>query len=208
VAVTFDLFGTLVDVERPSAPGAAVAAELRARDVPVPDDWHDAYREAHVEFERGQECSLVAHARATLASRDVDAADTVVADAVRTAFDPDEVRTREGATEAVVAAAERGPVAVLSNCSVPGLVERALARSAVDADRFDAVLASVDAGWRKPFDGAFEHAADRLVVAVGDLVHVGDDPRADGGIRTLGGTFVDVAEVPLADFPSYLEAEE
>ncbi|MEA5388161.1 HAD family hydrolase [Haloarculaceae archaeon H-GB11] len=131
----------------------------------------------------------------------------MVSDAVTTAFDPDDVRTLDGAAEAVAAAADRGPVAVLSNCSVPGLVERTLARSDLDADRFDAIVASVDAGWRKPFDAAFEHAADALGVDAASLVHVGDDPRADGGIRTLGGTFVDVSDVPLTELPAYLEAE-
>ncbi|MFC6770931.1 HAD family hydrolase, partial [Halorubrum pallidum] len=45
MAVTFDLFGTLVDVAYPSDPAEVVARELESRGVDVPDDWHVAYGE-------------------------------------------------------------------------------------------------------------------------------------------------------------------
>jgi hypothetical protein len=37
-------------------------------------------------------------------------------------------------------------------------------------------------------------------------VHVGDSPATDGGIEALGGTFVDVTDVPLTEFPAWLDA--
>lgn len=202
VAVSFDLFGTLVAQDRPTEPWDAVAAGLRARDVPVPDDWEAAYRTSHVDVDPGREQSLVAHVRAALASRGVDADSAVVHDALLAAFDgPTDVRP--GAAEALAAARERGPVGVLSNCSLPGLVERTLSRTDLAVKT---VVTSVGCGWRKPHDRAFEAAAAELGVEVEELVHVGDDPRADGGGRTAGATVVLTDDVPLSAFPGWLEA--
>lgn len=207
-AVSFDLFGTLVAAERPSDPAAAVAAELADRGVAVPDDWGSAYRESHLDAPDGAEVPLPAHVSAALRSRGVDPAGTgdgnVVRRAVVAAFDP-AVETRDGAEAAVEAAAERGPVGVLSNCSVPQQVRRALTRSSLDRDAFDAVVTSVGCGWRKPDRRAFEAVARRLDVPPGGLVHVGDDPRADGGASAAGATAVLLDEVPMAALPDRLE---
>jgi len=205
VAVSFDLFGTLVDADRPSDPAAAVAAELRERGVPVPDDWNGAYREPHVDAPAGAEVPLPAHVSAALASRGVDAPGNAPRRAVVAAFDPD-VETRDGAVAAVAAASDRGPVGVLSNCAVPELARRTLIRSALDREAFDAVVTSVACGWRKPDPRAFETCADRLGVDVGDLTHVGDDPRTDGGVAEAGGEAVPLDDVPLTEFPAWLEA--
>jgi FMN phosphatase YigB (HAD superfamily) len=204
VAVSFDLFGTLVDADRPDDPASAVATQLRERDVAVPDDWAAAYREPHVDAPEGAEIPLMAHVSAALASRGVEAPGNAARRAVVSAFDP-EVETREGAPEAVEAAAERGPVAVLSNCAVPQLARTALIRSNLDREAFDAVVTSVACGWRKPDRRAFETCADRLGVPVADLAHVGDDPRTDGGIADCGGEAVLLSEVPLSAFPDWLE---
>ena len=204
MAVSFDLFGTLVDADRPADPAAAVARELADRDVAVPDDWADAYREVHVDAPAGAEVPLPAHVSRALASRGVDAPSNAARRAVVAAFDP-AVETRDGASEAVAAAADRGPVAVLSNCSVPQLARRTLIRSDLDRDAFDAAVTSIACGWRKPHDRAFETVADRLDADAADLLHVGDDPRTDGGVERCGGAFVDVADVSLAEFPDWLE---
>jgi FMN phosphatase YigB (HAD superfamily) len=200
VAVSFDLFGTLVSADRPDDPAAAVARELRARDVPVPDDWADAYRTVHVDAPAGAEVPLPAHVSAALASRGVSAPGNAARRAVVAAFDPD-VETRPGAVEAVAAARREGPVALCSNCSVPELVGRTLVRSDVARSDFDAVVTSVGCGWRKPHPDVFETTAARLGVDPADLVHVGDDPDADGGVTTVGGRFVDVTDVPLPALP-------
>ena len=207
-AVSVDLFGTLVEAERPSDPAAAVAAELRDRGVAVPDDWADAYAEPHLNYDPGVERPLHHHVAAALASRTgVDTRDVVdesVA-AVRAAFDRP-VRTREGAVDAVAALGADRPVGVLSNCSVPGLVERTLARSGLDPATFDAVTVSVACGRRKPDRRAFEAVADDLGVPVDRLLHVGDDPATDGAVADHGGSFVSVDEVSLADLPDHVEA--
>jgi FMN phosphatase YigB (HAD superfamily) len=206
VAVSFDLFGTLVDVDRPADPAAAVADELRARDVAVPDDFGDAYRERHIDAPEGAEVPLPAHVSAALSSRDVSVSGNAARRAVVAAFDP-AVSTRPGAVAAVDAARDHGPVGLLSNCSVPELVGRTLVRSALSREAFDSVVTSVGCGWRKPAAGAFETVADGLETTPNELVHVGDDPATDGGIEPLGGTFVDVADTRLSAFPAWLDAQ-
>lgn len=199
---SFDLFGTLVEAERPADPAAAVAAQLRERGVTVPEDWAAAYREPHVDAPPGAEVPLPAHVAAALRSRGVTprGEEQAVRRAVVASFDP-EVTTRPGAVEAVAAARERGPVAVLSNCSVPGLVRTALVRSALPRRGFDAVVTSADCGWRKPDPRAFEAVAGRLGIDVSDLLHVGDS-ATDGGIEDAGGRSVLLSETDLSDLPA------
>ena len=204
MAVSFDLFGTLVEADRPGDPAAAVAAELRARDVSVPDDWADAYREPHIDAPAGAEVPLPAHVSAALRSRGVSTPDNAARRAVVAAFDPT-VETRSGAVAAVRAAADHGPVALCSNCAVPELVGRTLIRSDLSREDFDAVVTSVGCGWRKPDARAFESCVDALGTDLSTLVHVGDDPATDGGADDAGATFLDVADVPLSDLPDWLE---
>ncbi|KAB1197185.1 MULTISPECIES: HAD family hydrolase [Haloferax] len=203
MAVTFDLFGTLVDVAYPEDPGVAVADALREYGAEVPDDWDDAYREVHIDAPDGAEVPLPAHVAATLRSRGVDSPDNAARRAVITAFDPD-VTTRPGAVEAVEAARDAGPVGLLSNCSVPELVARTLIRSDLDRRGFDAITTSVACGWRKPHPQAFEAVARNLDVDPSALVHVGDDPASDGGVEDVGGTFVTLETTTLDDFANDL----
>lgn len=205
MAVTFDLFGTLVDVEYPSDPAEIVARELESRDVTVPDDWHVAYGERHVDAPAGAEVPLPAHVAHALDSRDVDASENVVRHAVVAAFDPDVTR-RDGALTAVHDVAEQGSVGLLSNCSVPELVPRTLIRAGLRGE-FDAITTSIGCGWRKPHPKAFEAAADALDVEPASLVHVGDDPEIDGGVVDVGGRFIDVTEMSLDALAGELEAE-
>ncbi len=205
MAVTFDLFGTLVNADYPTDPAEAVARELEDRDVVVPDDWHVAYGERHVDAPDGAEVPLPAHASAALDSRGVNAPDNVVRHAVVAAFDPDVAR-RDGAIAAVRTAADGGPIGLCSNCSVPELAPRTLIRAGLRGE-FDAVTTSIGCGWRKPHARAFEAAADDLGVAASALVHVGDDRATDGGIVDVGGRFIDVTETSLDAIAGELEAE-
>ena len=205
MAVTFDLFGTLVDVEYPSDPAEIVARELESRGVEVPDDWHVAYGERHVDAPAGAEVPLPPHVAHALDSRGVAVADNVVRHAVVAAFDPDVTRC-DGARAAVRDVSDRGPVGLLSNCAVPELVSKTLIRAGLRGE-FDAVTTSIGCGWRKPHPKAFEAAAESLGVAPASLVHVGDDPETDGGVGDVGGRFVDVTETPLGELAAHLEAE-
>ncbi len=197
---SFDLFGTLVDADIPENPADAIAAELAARGIETPPDWEAAYRTPQFDVPEGKESPLPKHVQAI-----VDADQEVVQDAVLAAFNRP-VRVRDGATAAVDAAVERGPVGILSNCSVPGLVERTLARSALDEDSFGAVVVSVDCGWRKPDERAFETVATELDCSVPALVHVGDQPETDGGATDAGGRVVLIDETPLTALPETIEA--
>lgn len=213
--ISFDLFGTLVTVDRPTDPAAAVGRVLSARGIDPPADWGQAYRERHLDVPAGVEVPLPAHVAAALRSRGIDPRGSaaspaedptgdeappgnVVRRAVVSAFDPT-VERRTGAVEAVAAAGERGPVGLLSNCAVPELVGRTLVRADLRG-AFDAVVTSVGCGWRKPDRRAFAAVARRLGgEAPAALTHVGDDPRTDGGIVATGGRFVRVVDADGTD---------
>lgn len=203
MVISFDCFGTLVDVRIPSDPAGAVAAALSNGGVTVPADWSSAYVESHVDVPEGTEVSLTEHVVCALESRGIEPDREPCARAVTEAFAPD-VRTRPGARAAIAAAAHHGRVGICSNCSVPGLVERTLECSSVDRS-FDAVVTSVGCGWRKPDQRAFETVAGRLGAGVESLVHVGNDPDTDGAVEAVGGTFIDVGDSPLATIPAQLE---
>ena len=200
-AVTFDVFETLVTMADPPDPAAAIREALVRRGVTVPADWAAAYGEVHVPVPDGRERPLAEHVRHALSSRGVTVAPELVTDAVFEAF-AILVTRREGATSAVRTAKAVGPVGFLSNCSVPGLVEHALAAAAVPP--VEVVVTSVECGYRKPDVRAFEAAADALGVRIDQLVHVGDDPHADGGATAHGATAVLVDDVPLRELPTYL----
>lgn len=232
IGVSFDFFGTLVVVETPDDPASAVATELEARGVAVPPDWEEAYRTPQIETPRGREVSLPRHVQAILERESVEREEgvehgdegvehgdesvkhedegvehegepDVVHESILAAFESP-VRTREGAIDAVHAMAERGPVGILSNCSVPGLVERSLEDTEIDESAFDAVVTSVACGWRKPDERAFERIATRLGTPLSNLVHVGDDPETDGGATDAGGRTVLVEDVPLTELPGFI----
>ncbi len=204
MAVSFDLFGTLVEVDSPGDPGRAIATALSNRDVSVPSDWGRVYTTPHVETQPGAELSLIEHVVAGLESRGRDVSTEIVRAAIREAFDP-AVRTRPGARTAVAAAANDDSVGILSNCSVPGLVQRTLARSALNTDIFSAVVSSVDCGWRKPDKRAFRAIAERLNSPLCELTHVGDDPATDGGATEVGARAILLDDVPLSDVVTKLE---
>jgi FMN phosphatase YigB (HAD superfamily) len=206
VAVSVDMFGTLVTAERPANPATAIATELTARDVPVPHNWEDVYTTAHVSVEEGQEISLSRHVTAALVATVDDITPAIretVDDAVTAAFDC-RVTTRDGATDLLDAFGTDTPVGILSNCSVSGLVDRTLERSALDASRFDAIVTSVECGWRKPDPRAFETVAAELGVEIDALFHVGDDPETDGGVDAVGGQFLSIQDHDLGEIPAVL----
>lgn len=205
-AVSFDLFGTLVTADRPPSPDEAVATALRERDIPVPRNWKEAYRTSHIDADPLEELPLHKHVVAVLRSgaRDPDSIDQqTVKEAVAAAFDTP-IQTRDGAVGAVEGLAAQVPVGILSNSSVDGLVERTVSRSDIPADTFVAVLPSVEIGWRKPHESAFERIAEELGVEPTGLLHVGDDPRADGAATRTGAKAVIVDDEGPLDLDARL----
>ena len=206
--ISFDLFGTLVTVDRPDDPAEAIAHALEEQGISVPDGWSGTFGERHIDAPAGVEIPLADHVVAALASQSSARAQAPVCEdverAVRSAFDPD-VSTRDGAAMTVETLGERLPVGVLSNCSVPGVAERAIERSGIDGAAFDAVTTSVDCGWRKPDPRAFRAVADGLGIGVEGLLHVGDDPVADGGAIEGGATALLTDETPISDVPEVVE---
>lgn len=203
MVVSFDCFGTLVIADRPEEPWAAVADELTVRDIAVPDEWESTYRSSHREYERGAEAPLDEHVRLALASCGIEIDERVARETTLAAFDTP-VTVREGAREALTSAREHGPVAVCSNCSVPGLVDRTLDRADIAVDQ---VRTSVGCSWRKPHPAIFEATADALGAPLDALAHVGDDPRTDGGADRAGATAVLLEDVPLAALPEWFDAK-
>jgi putative hydrolase of the HAD superfamily len=84
----------------------------------------------------------------------------------------------------------RHRLAVVSNTHSPTMVPRFLSSSGLAA-LFDAVVLSVDVGWRKPHPLLYEAALSRLDIAARDAVFVGDSYDADfagpssAGIRSF-----------------------
>jgi len=195
--VSVDLFGTLVTVERPDDPAAAIARELDSRGVTVPDDWPSVYSTQHLDVKQGAECPLGAHVTAAVAGREDAAIRPTVEEAVTAAFRTD-AAPRSGAVQTIRAVADRRPVGVLSNCAVAGVAEHALDSAGIDIEEFEAVVTSVDCGWRKPNERAFAAVADELGVTCETLLHIGDDPRTDGGIEAAGGSSLIVGDGTLA----------
>jgi FMN phosphatase YigB (HAD superfamily) len=204
VAVSFDCFGTLVAADRPDEPWTAVADALAAHDVTVPTGWEAAYRRSHREYDRGAEAALDEHVRLALADCGVEVEPATARTATLDAFDAP-VTVRDGARDAIEHAHEYGPVAVCSNCSVPGLVERTLDRAELSVDH---LVTSVDCGWRKPHRRIFERTAAVLDVPLDALVHVGDDTRTDGGAERVGATAVLLDDVALSDLPEWFDANQ
>lgn len=189
-AVSFDLFGTLVTVEKPPDPGVALAEALEARGVDLPANWDEAYRTAYTDADPLEERPLSEHVLALFEAH-ADEVTTVpdaelIGSALFDAFDTP-LETRPGAAATIDAFADHVPVGVLSNSSVVGLVDRTIERSTIPAERFAVVRSSVDIGWRKPHERAFETIADDLGVSLESLLHVGDDARTDGGAERAGG---------------------
>lgn len=203
MAVVFAL-DALAVVSTPDDPAAAIARELESRGVAVPDDWAAAYAEAHVDPPDGAAVPHHAHVARALASRGVSAPNNAARRAVVAAFAPD-AETREGALDAVLRGRERGPVALLSDATVPERTRRALLAAGLrwrpETEReplFDAVVTGVSCGWLAPHPRAFEAVAEALGVDPADLIHVARGPDARRGVDAVGGRFVD-AEPSLAE---------
>jgi len=187
-----DLFGTLVSAASPQSPGEAVAYALRARGHDVPPAFLSAYRSHQFDVHPALEVPLQHHARAALESVGTEASIQSVHAALLEAFDVSVSLTALADPILEIVGQASTESAVLSNCSLTGLVPQTLDRAGLDPDVFDVVVSSVDIGVRKPDPRSFRAVAALLDADVTDVIHIGDSPRTDGGVVTAGGRFVQV----------------
>lgn len=197
----------VVEYDWPDDPAAALADELRARDVAVPEDWAEAWTEDHVDAPEGAGVPLPARVGATLASRGVDAARNAARRAAVAAFDP-AVTTRQGATDLLATATDPGPVAIVVDTPVPEVARRVLVRADVDRDAVDDAISPVGCGWEPTDPRLYETVASRLDVAVDDLIHVGVDGEQATAVREAGGRFVDASGRSLAAVAAELPQQD
>ncbi|MGZ8693894.1 MAG: HAD family hydrolase [Gaiellaceae bacterium] len=192
-AVTLDAFGTLVELDdHIGRLGAALRAAGVERDAAAIGDAfeHEVRHYAAHKCDARDEASLGALRRecADVFVRqlgvELEFADAFVA---AIAFRP-----LPGVLDAIAALRGHGlALAVVSNwdCSLPGHLERA-------GIRVDAVVTCAEAGAAKPDPAIFRVALERLGVAPGRALHVGDQPEDEAGARTAGLRF---APAPLPE---------
>jgi HAD superfamily hydrolase (TIGR01509 family) len=101
-----------------------------------------------------------------------------------------------GVPEAVASIAARWPLAVASSADRP-VIEAALAHAGI-RDRFDAIVASDEAGAGKPAPDVYLAAASRLGVAPTAAVAVEDSPN---GIRSASAAGMGVVAIPNPHAP-------
>ena len=196
-AVTLDAYGTLVELD--SHIGRLREA-LAAAGV-------DA---SEVEVERAFDAEVRLYAERKCAARDGaslaalrQACARVFTDALGVELDftdglTEAIRFRaiDGVPEALAAFRARGlALAVVSNwdCSLPGHLERA-------GISVDVVVTCADTGVAKPAPQMFEAALERLGVAAGRTLHIGDGAADERGAAAAGVRFAPapVAEVAAA----------
>jgi putative hydrolase of the HAD superfamily len=197
-AVTIDAFGTLVELRDPLA---LLDRALRSRGVERPPAAIAAAFRAEVAYYVPRSSTGRDEASLALLRRDCAA---VFLDALEAPLDAEafaapyidalELAPLPGALEAVRSLRRRGlALAVVSNWDVGlgGQLERLGIAALVDA-----VVTSAEAGAPKPAPAVFQLALERLRVAPGRTLHVGDSDADETGARAAGLRF---APAPLAD---------
>lgn len=222
--IYFDFFGTLVDYEPSIHPTTANAphdfacrAGLTLTEAHTDALWDQAWHELDGAAERsGRECSMqqIAIRFAEL----LEIPECAEQELTRLVDDYLEiwstaVRPAAGIHECLEALAGDYQLSVVSNTHHPTLVQRLLARFALDS-YFDEVFTSVEIGWRKPRPEIFAHVLKRHGIAASAAVFVGDNWIADvEGPRSVGMSTFYVgapsagrAPVSLAELPALMPA--
>lgn len=192
-AVVFDLDYTLAVPERDRATLLATASDAAG----VPPLSRDAYVEAFRETPHGT--SRVPIFERLLSERE-GSADVDLDGADQADVDPADVATayREAVAEAMTPIAgaealvtdlrERSAVGLLTDG--PARAGRSKLRALGWSDLFDAAVVTGEVGADKPDPRGFRAVCERLGVAPGDAVYVGDDPDLDVAGATAAGMAV------------------
>ncbi|MFB6104306.1 MAG: HAD family hydrolase [Halobacteriaceae archaeon] len=194
--VYFDLDGTLVTYDR------SFRAIFEDGVHPVGDDVYDVYTTAL--FDAIDEAASTPYRDAfTTTVEQTDLAGDP--ESLAAAYIDAEVAAAtavEGARSVLETATDQGPVGVLTNGAGP--VQRRKLAALDLTTHVDVVVASGEAGHRKPAADLFAIAEDRL--SGDDYVYVCDDPVADvGGATGVGWTTILVGATPEADEPPSTE---
>ncbi len=196
-AVTVDGFGTLVTLVDPVP---ALDCALRGRGVERSTETVRAAFRAEVAYYRPN--AVRGNSTSSLRALRVECT-RVFLEAAEAALEPESFvdafmdslafEPIAGALETVAALRARGlGLAVVSNWDI-GLAEQ-LERIGA-ASLFTTIVTSAEAGAAKPDPSAFRLALDRLGIAAGRALHVGDEAGDEAGARAAGMRF---AHAPLA----------
>jgi len=187
-ALLLDAFGTLITVYRPAQRLRAALAQRLGVEI-ADDRAAGATRAEMAHYQSGcrwaADVDSLARLRRECAAVMMDAAGVAASEAAALAVLSDAVviRAYDDAAPALELARRRGlATAVVSNgdCSTPSLLEGA-------GLRVDAVVDSATAGAAKPDPAIFALALERLGVAAGQAIYVGDHEQTDGdGARAAG----------------------
>lgn len=211
-AVTFDFWCTLFENARGTTrqqlriDALAKAAHQPAERVAevLKDVWREfdrSHREDRVTKTPREAVELACAAMGvTLDPAAADGVATVFAEAIL-AHAPEPV---EGAAEAVRAAAERGPVGIISDTGIsPGASLKVLLDRAGMTPYFGALAFSNEVGVAKPQRPMFVHAAEGLGVRPEELLHIGDleytDVRGAKAVGAKAALFTGVNAAHAAD---------
>ncbi|MCF8060916.1 MAG: HAD family hydrolase [Deltaproteobacteria bacterium] len=217
-AVGFDLFNTLITVERGALEDAVgrlvqslVASGLAVDGARFVEDHRSAALRFIEETRRdGRETHNRFWIQAALEVQGVlvSPEDPRIAEGVEAYFSAflDHVRVIPGTLEMLETVGQRYRVGLLSNFTHTPAA-RAILEAVGLAPHFEVCVISGEIGFRKPHARAFEALLSELGVASPDMLYVGDDPEADvagglqSGLRPVWSTYVRDRGMPFA--PGY-----
>ena len=221
-AVLFDMFDTLVRLDRNRLPAAKIGGREVRSSVPrlhgvaaaaLPgvelEAFHDAFFWSYTEAERLRGVSheeIPAQRRLELFYGRVGADPARIPPAVTERLLATHMDCLVGVAEAMPGQADlldwlspRYRLGVVSNFDYTPTVRRILADAGI-LGRFETVIVSDAVGWRKPCPMIFERALAEMGLAAGECLFVGDRPDIDVvGAKEIGmaAAWLNVAGAPL-----------
>lgn len=202
-AITFDMYGTLLDLEASFAPG--FAEFLKAKGFPgsardVVHDWEAAYlHESNVDSLLGRPRTPFEVVRRLTLSQlffklkiehTKDDIETLVTTQATPALFPD-------VKENLARLKGRYQMAVLSNGDLSSL-DRVVSELGIPVDRS---ISAEQAGYYKPHPGVYQHAIKELELPGGQVLHVAAHAWDIRGARTAGmaGAYINRYGIPYID---------
>ncbi len=214
-AIGFDLFNTLITVERHGLDEALIrlTRSLRTGGVPVaPDAFKAAHRKAALRFiEEARKDGKETHNRFWISAAlrdmgyDIPPDDPRIAAAIDAYFSAflDLCRPIPGTAEMLTALGDRYRIGLLSNFTHGPAARRIIERVGLGS-YFPVMVISGEFGFRKPHPAVFRELVRRMGVPAEEMLYVGDDPDSDiagaygAGIRPVWSRYVRDRKIPFA----------